>query len=244
MNKLDSDLEVQFLGTGEAFGSQPNTSILINKEFLLDCGFTTLYQLRKASTSLAEVKWIFLSHLHGDHTFALPAFLVASWEEERKGPLTIVSTRQGREYIKNLLDLAYRKSLQELGFTVKFKTVNESLTFSEYHASFAPLKHSVPTFAVSLNWKAFKITYLSDGFPTKKAEMLAEGSNLLIAEAYQKGVETHSSPLKAAKIAKKRNVKKLALVHAYRGEQPSLNEAKKIYPELILPQPLQILTFS
>lgn len=245
MTAQPSTLRVLFLGTGEAFGKKANTSILINGELLLDCGFTTLMQLRKANIPLANVRKIILSHFHGDHTFALPALLVASLEEGREHPLDIFSLENGKRYVKQLLELSYRKTLEDLGFEVNFSVADteRNLRSGDYLFSFSLLNHSVPSLSTSVTYKGVKVTYLADGSPTKQAEKMAEGSDLLIAEAYQEGLDTHSSPLRAARIAKEQNVKKLALVHIYRGGAPSLDKAKRIFPELVIPKDLQEFTF-
>lgn len=241
MTVQHSRLEIQFLGTAEAFGEHPNTSILINDEFLLDCGFTTLNQLKKVNIPLKEIKWIFLSHLHGDHTFGLPAFLVASLEEKRENPLGICSIADAKEMVHNLLHLAYRKTPEDLGFPINFYLAEDKINLNDYSLSFAPLKHSISSRAISIKYNDWKVTYLADGVPTKEAEALVKNSDLLIAEAYQEGMDTHSSPLKAARIAKEQNVKKLALVHIYRGGAPSLEKARGIFPELFIPNDLESL---
>lgn len=236
--------EVQFLGTGEAFGPHPNTSILINGEILLDCGFTTFFQLRKAKIALEEIKCIFLSHLHADHTFSIPAFLVASLEEQRERPLEIFSVERIKKYIEELLDLAYGKSFQDLSFKVNVHRAVELHTLDRYLLSFAPITHSTPSLAVAVESEGIKVTYLGDGTPTTEAEELAKKSDLLIAEAYKEDVNNHSSPLKAARLAKRAKVKQLALVHIYRGGAPSIKDAKEVFPRLLTPRDLQKVTLT
>lgn len=240
----ESSLKIRFVGTGEAFGSRANTSLLIGGNLLLECGFTVLNRLRRMEVPLEEIKWIFLSHLHGDHTFSLPAFLVASLEEQRKRPLDLITVEGGRKFTKKIIQLAYGKKLKDLGFKVNFHPATETFTVGPYTLSFAPLIHSVSSLGIAVEYKNVKVTYLADGNPTKETKKLAAGSDLLIAEAYHEKMENHSSPLKAAQIARDFDVEKLALVHIYREGTDVLEEARNIFPNLILPTDGDSLTLD
>lgn len=241
MDKETGETEVLFLGTGEAFGKRSNTSILINGGFLLDCGFTTFNQLRKAEIDIENIRWIFLSHFHGDHSFSIPAYLMASQEEGRKKPLKIFSLEDADKFVDHLLNLAYGKSIEDLGFKVQFIEAEGTKRVEGRELSFAPLHHTVPSIAISIEYKNHKITYLADGNPTVRAEELAEDSDLLIAEAYGQNIETHSSPLSVAEICKERNVSNLAFVHRYRKEDINIARMKKVFPNILIPEDLEKL---
>ncbi|MHC1635569.1 MAG: MBL fold metallo-hydrolase [Candidatus Methanospirareceae archaeon] len=236
-------MKIQFLGTGEAFGERANTSILVDDKILLDCGFSTFHQLRRVKIPLEKIRFIFISHFHADHTFSLPALLSALNEEGREENLIMCSLPGIKEYTNNLLRLGYNKSLEDLVFKIEFKEVKpgKKIQFEDYLLSFAPLFHSLPSMAISIKKSNKKLTYLADGSPTEEAKELAKDSDLLICEAYKEGVDTHSSPFKAADLAKNSNSKRLALVHVYRGEKIDIEEVKKIFPEIFLPEDLEMV---
>lgn len=88
--------EVQFIGTGDAFGSggRRNSAILVRdrgRSLLLDCGPTTLGGLKLLGFDPREIDGVVISHFHGDHAAGVPFLLLdAAYENPRLEPLTIV----------------------------------------------------------------------------------------------------------------------------------------------------------
>ncbi|RLI95336.1 MAG: hypothetical protein DRO92_01960 [Candidatus Altiarchaeales archaeon] len=239
---MNREMKILFLGTGEAFSERANTSILIDERVLLDCGLTTLQQLMRIKFKLKRIEVIFISHLHADHYFSLPSFLVTCYEESRKNTLNIIGPIEIEEYIRNLLYLAYRKNFDDLNFKINIKNVRNSYRFEDYRFSFAPMEHSVPCLAVSIK-RDGRVTYTGDGIPTKEVIKIAKNSDLLIAEAYKENIEGHSSIMKSVKFAKESNSKRLALVHISRKEiiDKGIKEAKNIFPNIFIPNDLDFI---
>lgn len=238
-------MKVIFLGTGEAFSERANTSILVDDRILLDCGLTTLQQLMKIRFNLDKIRAIYISHFHADHVFGLPPLLMTFMEDGRRGKLEIYSQKGAEEYIRNLLMIAYRKTLDDLGFEIDIHEIGEREKFDEYEFSFSPMRHSIPCMAISIEKDGKKVTYTGDGAPTKKTVDIARNSKLLISEAYMEGFDTHSSILEAARFARESDVERLALVHISRKEniKERIEEARKIFPSIIAPEDLSVITF-
>ena len=233
---------ITFLGVGEAFGQFANTSILIDGKILLDCGPHTLLQLRKLEQDLKEIKLVFLSHFHGDHTLGLPAFLLASREEEREEKLKIFGPSGLREKIADLLELSYEKSFEDLHFeleTLEIPDLNGCTKCGDYEFEFTQTAHSIKCYSVAIsNSKTGKkLTYTSDGAPTEDTVSIARNSDILIAEAYGEEFSGHSSAVKAAELAFRSHSKSLALVHMYRNKngEEELKKAKRIFKNSFLP---------
>jgi len=71
-------LELAILGSGAAFsGTGHNAGYLVDRELLLDCGAPVTRLMGQMGRSLAELKSIAISHLHGDHFSQLPLLLAA-----------------------------------------------------------------------------------------------------------------------------------------------------------------------
>jgi ribonuclease BN (tRNA processing enzyme) len=102
-------LELLFLGTGNAFApGRAFSSFLVNRHILFEAGPTTLPSLRTLGVSLKEIRYILISHFHGDHCFGLPfIFLDHYIETERKDPLVLIGPEGLRQKAHEMMDLAF-----------------------------------------------------------------------------------------------------------------------------------------
>jgi len=135
--------EVEFIGTGDAFGSggRRNTAILVRdrgRTLLADCGPTTLVGLKELGIDPREIDAIALSHFHGDHIAGVPFLLIDyMYENQRRTPLEIVGPVGVREQIDRLHREFHYAMLESPEY---------ALTFREYEPH-QPLK--LPGFTVT-----------------------------------------------------------------------------------------------
>ncbi len=91
-----SEFRIAFLGTGAAVPSPrrglPSLALIHNSlTILCDCAEGTQMRFSSAKISPSKIRFLFISHLHGDHLFGLPGFLTTQQMMSRKAPLTIIS---------------------------------------------------------------------------------------------------------------------------------------------------------
>ena len=88
-------VEVQFVGSGDAFGSggRFQTCIALRARgdlFLVDFGASSLIAMQQLGIDPNDVSKILITHLHGDHFGGLPFLLLhAQHVSKRTAPLTI-----------------------------------------------------------------------------------------------------------------------------------------------------------
>jgi ribonuclease BN (tRNA processing enzyme) len=92
-------MQVQFVGSGDAFGSggRCNTCLHLrgaSVNALIDCGASSLAALKRCGTDCNAIDAILVTHFHGDHFAGVPFFVLdAHFASLRERPLTIAGPR-------------------------------------------------------------------------------------------------------------------------------------------------------
>ena len=112
-------VEVDLLGSGNAFlpSGRFHSFLMIDKHIIIDCPPTALASLRKAKISPADIDTILITHVHGDHVFGFPFFLLErKYISDREGtkPLTVAGSKIVKDRLSELCKLAYPGSLDKM----------------------------------------------------------------------------------------------------------------------------------
>ncbi len=123
----DNIIKVKILGSGACFSkNRYNSSILIDDKILLDCGPSVNTNLGKMNVRTAGLEYLFISHLHGDHTFGLPVLLFDRYFfNEGIKKLHIIGYKGLQEYYVALARMAF-------GNDFDFDTKNPETQFVEF----------------------------------------------------------------------------------------------------------------
>jgi len=119
---------VELLGSGNAFlpSGRLHSFLAIDKHIVVDCPPTALASLRKAGISPADIDTILITHVHGDHVFGFPFFLLErKYISDREGlkELTVAGSSGVKERLTHLCNLAYPGSLEEVLETINWVDV-------------------------------------------------------------------------------------------------------------------------
>jgi len=92
--KMTKRIELQFLGSGDAFGGggRLQTCLYVsglNNGFLIDCGASSLIAIKRCGIDASGIGWVLLTHLHGDHFGGLPFLILDGQFSRRTLPLVI-----------------------------------------------------------------------------------------------------------------------------------------------------------
>jgi ribonuclease BN (tRNA processing enzyme) len=197
-------IEVQFLGSGDAFGSggRLQSCVMVKHDhgrFLIDCGASGLTGMVRYGINPNEIDFILISHLHGDHCGGIPFFITGSQLIFRRTePLLIIGPPGIKELMVKAMEAMFpgssdvqRKFAVEIReFSHRDPEVIGTVKFTPY-LNFNPQVD--PSFALRIECGGKIIGYSSDTQWTDALRDVAADADLFIAEAYfyEKQVKGH-----------------------------------------------------
>ena len=188
-------MDVQFLGSGDAFGSggRFHTCIYVrgtNGAFLIDCGASSMTALRKFGVDPNTVRTVLISHLHGDHFGGLPFFILdAQLVSRRTAPLTIVGPSGVRDRLMAAMEVLFPGSSQiERNFSIDYRELEARVTQKIDGIEVIPyeVKHACggPALALRILFDGKTLCYSGDTEWMESLREAARGADLFIVESY------------------------------------------------------------
>ena len=188
---------------GEANRSQPANALLVGNDlYLVDAGDGAAGQLKKAGFRLPQVRGIFLSHNHFDHTGGMLAILGLRMQLNANEPLTIYGPPGTKTFIEGLLvgmepvrEAAYgmpgrswtaNVEVTELVDGAIIELDGLEVTVAENTHFKIPENSGVAEKAKSLSFRFDmddrSIVYTGDTGPSEAVEKLARNADILVSE--------------------------------------------------------------
>ena len=187
-------MRIQFLGSGDAFGSggRFQTCILVESggvQFLLDCGASSLIALKRAGVNLNDIQTVLITHLHGDHFGGIPFLILDGQFSGRSRPLQVFGPPGIAERIHQTMEALFPGSSNvRRRFATKFVELVPDSTTAFDHVSVTPQEvlHpcGAPPFALRVEVDGRTIGYSGDTAWTDGLRAVAAEADLFIAEAY------------------------------------------------------------
>jgi len=128
-------MDITLLGTGNPQPNLrragPSNHLAIGKQsVLLDCGSGTVHQLVKAGRDAKDLDYLFITHMHSDHTVDIAHVLITGWIRYRDKPIRIVGPPQTKEFVARVLhafefDLRLRRLEDRVGKNIMAIEITE-----------------------------------------------------------------------------------------------------------------------
>ncbi len=219
-------MELQFLGSGDAFGSggRFNPCIYVRARqsaFLIDCGASAMIAFRKFGVDPNTVRTIIISHLHGDHFGGLPFFILdAQLVSRRTGPLTIVGPHGVQDRLLAAMEVLFPGSARiKRNFAVDFRELEAGTAqqVNGIEVTAYEVKHACggPAFALRVSADGKTLCYSGDTEWVERLREAARGVDLFIAESYffDKPVKFHLDYATLARHLPEIGARRVVLTH-------------------------------
>jgi ribonuclease BN (tRNA processing enzyme) len=218
-------LTVQFVGSGDAFGSGGRFQACIsvraaNGHVLLDCGASSLVALRRLGLEPASVDAVVVSHLHGDHFGGIPFLVLDQQFARRERPLVVAGPPGLRERAVQAMEVLFPGSSRvERRFELRLIELPEGVAtrVGPVDVTAYPVVHAsgAPAYGLRLACDGKVVAYSGDTEWTDALIGLAGGADLFICEAYvfEKTIKYHLSYTALARHRARLACRRLVLTH-------------------------------
>jgi len=186
--------QLQFIGSGDAFGSggRFQACILLSigaDRVLLDCGATSLVAMKRAGVNPSEIGTVLLSHLHGDHFGGIPFLILDGQFSRRELPLLVAGPRGVKGRVEAAMEVFFPgSSAVERRFPVLFEEWEDRTTRDIGPVSVTPFEvdhaSGAPAYALRVSAGGKTIAYSGDTAWCGALVEAARGADLFVAEAY------------------------------------------------------------
>lgn len=145
------EFTVTVLGSSAATATEHRnlTSHIVNycgRLYMIDCGEGTQFRLRQLKIRASKIKYIFISHLHGDHFYGLIGLISTMHLMRRTEELTIC----GPPKLQEIIEMQLHASETQLNYPLHFMPTQANqpemiLDDGKVTVSTFPLTHRIPT---------------------------------------------------------------------------------------------------
>ena len=156
-------MQVTFLGTSSGVPTRArNVSAVALRLpqraelWLFDCGEGTQHQFLRSELRVSQLRRVFITHMHGDHTFGLPGLLASLGLAGTCSGIDLYGPDPLRDYLEGVM----RTSSMRIGYPLRSHRVKEAarsgavlLDDDDITVRCTALTHRVPAFAYRVDQK-------------------------------------------------------------------------------------------
>jgi ribonuclease BN (tRNA processing enzyme) len=248
-SRHSASIRIVLLGTGtpnaepDRFG--PSVAIVVgDRPYIVDCGpgvvrrATAAQEMGIEALGPKKLAWLFLTHLHSDHTAGYPDLILTPWVLDRGEPLAVYGPPGTQAMTEHILaayseDIRDRLSglepIEQEGYLVRAHEIEPGVVYEDSQVTVEafPVVHgSLPSLGYKFQTPERTIVVSGDTAPTEAIVEAARGCDVLIHEVYSARrferlppawrryhSRMHTSTLELAEIASKARPGLLILYH-------------------------------
>ena len=260
-----SHTEVVVLGTGTPAAdpdrSGPSIAIVVNNTaYLVDCGPGVVRRAAAAEKNgikalkVTEIRTLFITHLHSDHTLGYPDLIFSPWVLGRTAPLTAYGPR-GLRKMTGHIEKAWEKDIDvrrrgleqanATGYRVIVHEIKPGVVYRDGNVTVTAfaVRHGIWDEAYGYTFQTAdrKIVISGDTAPVESVVKACDGCDVLLHEVYNPAGDElntphwkeyfgtfHTSPRELGEIARRAHPKLLVLYHQVLERLPEGDLVKQV----------------
>ena len=189
-------MRLQFLGSGDAFGSGGRFNTCFHLEraahgnVLIDCGASSMVAIRKWQVDPNAVSTVLVSHLHGDHFAGLPFLLLdAQLVSRRIAPLLLAGPPGFHKRLMVVMEAMFAGSTtveRRFALDIRELDLHQPIELNGLTVTPYLMKHfsGAPSYALRIESEGKVLTYSGDTEWVDELIPAGRGADLFICEAY------------------------------------------------------------
>jgi ribonuclease Z len=188
-------------------------------DIMIDCGEGSYLHWQKYGYHWKNLKYIFITHMHPDHTGGLLPFLFYRKLYNIESSLTLIGPPNLEAYLVDSFQHTGIKHNQDLHY-INIAEHSEIKLDKGIRLHALEMEHKIPCWGYALEDKKRKLVFITDTRSNTNAIKLANKADVLIHEATfqhdqrDKALEHfHVTEIQAMEIADSAQVKRLVLTH-------------------------------
>ena len=190
-----------------------------NYDIMIDCGEGTYLRWQKAGYKWKNLKYIFITHMHPDHTAGLVPMLFYRKLFNIKTTLTFIGPPNLEVFIADSFQHTGINNMQDIRWIDISKNPKINLQDS-IQIKAMEMQHKIPCWGYRIEDGLKSIVFITDTVASSNAVALAQNSDLLIHEATfshemleMATDQFHTTNIQVMEIADEAQVKRLILTH-------------------------------
>lgn len=227
-------MKFDVIGCSTSWTSRPTSCYLLDEHIMFDCGEGSTKPLVKfyGSEMFMKVDYIFITHYHTDHIFAINQYLsqrILYNSNENQKLLTIIGIKGLKNVLTMLFAFAYKKEVVVDDYinVIEIEDFSKTIKVDEYEIKPFPLRHgNFDNCGFAIKQNNFVLGYTGDTIFDDNLIKMAEYCNALICDVSgYKNMPNHMGVEGYNELKKMFPQKTFFAVHC---SDPVYNDAKKL----------------